>query len=535
MVRIAGLRQQVDAGVTEVSADGYTPQQLLPIAAGARLGHHEGRRASASPSCCPSSTRPASTSSTTSSSRDDQRAALETYYREQVFPVLTPLAFDPGRPFPHISNMSHNLAVLVRDQSGEERFARVKVPTSLPRLVPVPPQATGAPARLRRLAPPRPGSRGSSRSSPRTWTRCSRAWRSVASYPFRVTRDAELAIQELEADDLLETIERFVRRRRFGSVDPRDRRRDHAGARARTSSSRTSSWSPATSTRSQSPLGLSSLWDAASADRPDLKYAPLVQSVPPSLDGVEGATSSPPSASATCCSTTRTTRSTRWSSSCAPRPTTRTCWPSSRRCTASAATRPSSSAHGGGRERQAGRRARRAQGPLRRGEQHRLGEGAGARGRARRLRPRRPQDALQGRSDRAPRRRRHPPLRAPGHRQLQQRHRRKQYTDLGYLTADDEIGADAAVVFNHLTGYGMASDYRKLLVAPDQPAPGHRGAHRPRDRARAPRRGGPPHLQDELAGRQADDPPALPGLAGRRAGRPATCAACAACGPGCPA
>ena len=68
-----------------------------------------------------------------------QQAALETYFEQQVFPVLTPLAFDPGRPFPHISNMSHNLAVLVRDQSGEERFARVKVPGSpVPRLVPVP-------------------------------------------------------------------------------------------------------------------------------------------------------------------------------------------------------------------------------------------------------------------------------------------------------------------------------------------------------------------------------------------------------------
>ncbi len=71
-----------------------------------------------------------------------QQAALETYYEQQIFPVLTPLAFDPGRPFPHISNMSHNLAVLVRDQSGEERFARVKVPGSpVPRLVPVPPPA----------------------------------------------------------------------------------------------------------------------------------------------------------------------------------------------------------------------------------------------------------------------------------------------------------------------------------------------------------------------------------------------------------
>ena len=57
---------------------------------------------------------------------------METYFRQVVYPVLTPLAFDPGRPFPHISNLSLNLAVAVRDDKGVERFARVKVPDTLP-------------------------------------------------------------------------------------------------------------------------------------------------------------------------------------------------------------------------------------------------------------------------------------------------------------------------------------------------------------------------------------------------------------------
>src|SRR5208283_305878 len=64
-----------------------------------------------------------------------QKAKADRYFDETVFPVLTPLAFDPGRPFPHISNLSLNLAVLIRDAEGEERFARVKVPDSLPQLV----------------------------------------------------------------------------------------------------------------------------------------------------------------------------------------------------------------------------------------------------------------------------------------------------------------------------------------------------------------------------------------------------------------
>jgi polyphosphate kinase len=65
-----------------------------------------------------------------------QEQAAERYFDETVFPVLTPLAFDPGRPFPHISNLSLNLAVSIRDKTGAEHFARVKVPDTLPALVP---------------------------------------------------------------------------------------------------------------------------------------------------------------------------------------------------------------------------------------------------------------------------------------------------------------------------------------------------------------------------------------------------------------
>ena len=68
---------------------------------------------------------------------DAQRASVDYYFREVVFPVLTPLAVDPGRPFPHISNMSLNFALVVSDPGGQERFARVKLPGTLPRLVEV--------------------------------------------------------------------------------------------------------------------------------------------------------------------------------------------------------------------------------------------------------------------------------------------------------------------------------------------------------------------------------------------------------------
>ncbi len=70
-----------------------------------------------------------------------QRTTVNKYFSETVFPTLTPLAFDPGRPFPHISNLSLNLAVLIRDDQGVEHFARVKVPEILPQLVPATPVA----------------------------------------------------------------------------------------------------------------------------------------------------------------------------------------------------------------------------------------------------------------------------------------------------------------------------------------------------------------------------------------------------------
>lgn len=125
--------------------------------------------------------------------------------------MLTPLAFDPGRPFPHISNLSLNLAVAVRDAKGVERFARVKVPDTLPQLMPVNLVEKGT-----------------------TTSRVVLVWLEqiiaenlealfpgleiIEAYPFRVTRDAEVEIQELESDDLLETIEEAVWQRRFRDV-----------------------------------------------------------------------------------------------------------------------------------------------------------------------------------------------------------------------------------------------------------------------------------------------------------------------------
>jgi polyphosphate kinase len=139
-----------------------------------------------------------------------ERSAMEAYFRQVVYPVLTPLAFDPGRPFPHISNLSLNLAVTVRDKKGVARFARVKIPDTLPQLVPVviPDQPTGGRPPLIWLE------ELISENLPLLFP----GLEVIEAYPFHVTRDAEVAIQELESDDLLETVEEAVWQRRFRAV-----------------------------------------------------------------------------------------------------------------------------------------------------------------------------------------------------------------------------------------------------------------------------------------------------------------------------
>src|SRR5213082_3422742 len=131
-------------------------------------------------------------------------AQLHTVFREQIFPVLTPLAVDPGHPFPYISHFSLNLAVIVRHPlRRHQRFARVKVPPLLPRFIALPDGERFVPleqviaAHLDALFT---------------------GMRVEAHYPFRVTRNADLTLEEEEADDLLAAVEMELRRRRFGKA-----------------------------------------------------------------------------------------------------------------------------------------------------------------------------------------------------------------------------------------------------------------------------------------------------------------------------
>jgi len=213
MVRVAGLKKQVDAGVTTLTPDGRTPSEqldaihrlLLPIVIEQHQHFEQVLRANLA--------QEGIHILDYMDLNQEQRTHLQNYFEKEIFPVLTPLAVDHSHPFPYISNLSLNLAVLVKDpETGREDFARVKVPKVLPRFVRFPKKLrqqykdklavwTGVPLEqvighnLESLFP---------------------GMNIQEYYPFRITRNADLAVEEDEADDLLLAIEQELRKRRIG-------------------------------------------------------------------------------------------------------------------------------------------------------------------------------------------------------------------------------------------------------------------------------------------------------------------------------
>ncbi len=201
-VRVAALKGQAAAGFEKLTADGRTPaEQLTEIAAGVRrltalqssIVHDE-----LLPALAESGIEIVSFHDLDEATRKAMRAVFD----EGIFPVLTPLAVDPGHPFPYISNKSLNLAALLRDpETGTQRFARVKVPPLLPRFV-----STGHGHRLVMLED----------LISAELTTLFPGMEIEGSYPFRVTRNADITTSDSEAEDLLSAVETELRRRRFG-------------------------------------------------------------------------------------------------------------------------------------------------------------------------------------------------------------------------------------------------------------------------------------------------------------------------------
>ncbi len=208
MIRVSGLHEQLEASVTERSADGLSATEQLRMIR--EIVHRDAGLAMQTlkedlqPKLADAGVRILAWEEV----EPERRKELSSYFESVVFPVLTPLAFDPAHPFPFVSNLSLSLAVELSEKKEKRAaFARVKVPPSLGRFVPIP----GAPgktlefvlleklveANLDRLFP---------------------GMQILGASAFRVTRDADIEIREDEAGDLLDSVAENVRRRRFGAA-----------------------------------------------------------------------------------------------------------------------------------------------------------------------------------------------------------------------------------------------------------------------------------------------------------------------------
>ena len=268
MVRVSGLKQLVAFGITDTPPDGLSPREQL-VAIHRVVSQHVQSEMTYWKQIEAELRDKDIIIRDYSELKGSRKRKLRQYFEHEIFPTLTPLAFDPSHPFPHISNLSLNLAVIIRDpDTHATHFARVKVPDTLPRLVPlrkVAPDALQLPSSLKFVWVEQLIKANLDRLFP--------GMEIVDAYPFRVTRNNDMAIQEDEADDLLMTIEQSLRERHFGNV-----------VRFEVDSSMPDSILHMLMDnfevgqhdvyRVDGPLALSNLWELLGNERPDLKDEP---------------------------------------------------------------------------------------------------------------------------------------------------------------------------------------------------------------------------------------------------------------------
>ena len=272
MVRVAGLMRRRDMGLALASVDGLTQSEQLALisARTQELVERQGR-------CFADQVMPLLEEAGIrivrwTSIEDEDKTRLAEYFTAQVFPVLTPLAVDPAHPFPYISGLSLNMAVIVRDpETGAERFARVKVPTNVDRFIRV---RRGAhdflpiedllAAHLAELFP---------------------GMEVMEHQIFRVTRNADLDVEEDRDEDLLQALERELARRRFGPP-VRLEITDTTSERVLDLLITELDVDPSDAVEVPGLLDLSGLWQLYGLDRPTLKDPPFVPATNPAF--VEG-------------------------------------------------------------------------------------------------------------------------------------------------------------------------------------------------------------------------------------------------------
>lgn len=267
MVRVAGLKRRQSTGLSVRSADGLTAREQLE-----KISEKTRGLVARQARCFIDDVLPALEESGISFLRwdeldDDQHAILGEMFHSQIFPILTPLAVDPAHPFPYISGLSLNLAVVVREPgSNVEHFARVKVPNNVDRFIKVAKEAflpleDLIAANLGQLFP---------------------GMEVIAHHPFRVTRNADLEVEEDRDEDLLQALERELARRRFGPavrIEVTESMEPHILELL----IRELDITEDDIMEVPGLLDLSALWSVVSLDRPELKDEPFVPATHPRL------------------------------------------------------------------------------------------------------------------------------------------------------------------------------------------------------------------------------------------------------------
>jgi len=281
MIRVSGLQRQLVKGVLKANPDGMTPSRqldairakLLPeLAAQSDCWHNR---------LIPELTKAGIHMHIYADLDDRQKKAMHDFFVSQIFPVLTPLAFDSAHPFPFISNLSLNLAIVIRDPGGKDLFARLKVPTKLfPRLVRVP--------------SPHMDNVAGSRDDEIHFVYLEEiiaahldmlfcGMEVISSFPFRITRDADLEIEVDEASDLLTTVEEVMEQRARGRpvrIEVEDSMQESVTHML----AQKLGVPPHMVYPVNHPVGIADLMELFSLNRPELKDTPYIPSTPPGLD-----------------------------------------------------------------------------------------------------------------------------------------------------------------------------------------------------------------------------------------------------------
>jgi polyphosphate kinase len=281
MVRVAGLKRQVEKGVSDPGPDGMSSSEQLRAIRASVIRLYRSTQEYWSKELVPALEQAGIRILNYSDLTEEQRALADSYFQETVFPTLTPLAFDPGRPFPHISNLSLNLAVLLRGGEGDEHFARVKIPDTLPQLVPV----NVAPKVKSRAKKPLVKEQGFVWLEQLVIANLGALFPGMEileAHPFHITRDADSEIQNLEAGDLLESVEEGVWQRRFADV-VRVEINEAMPAPVLDILIENLELDRDDIYKVSGPLSLVRVRHLTKVDRPDLKFAPFVPALPAAL------------------------------------------------------------------------------------------------------------------------------------------------------------------------------------------------------------------------------------------------------------